>query len=153
MQKLRLGLCGALTASGIGWPWYCIYKFVRETEVFGLTNPFGIVNLFSAGVWANASSGFISADLKPVLIASFILYAAEGMRICMKRWSPYIPFTFAISFALSYDLFIFNREKLILHKVDWVDAFNIFGDAKTLMILTMFHVSDFNTCASHSCKL
>ena len=46
MQKLRLGLYGALTAAGIGWPWYCIYKFVKETEVLGLTDPIEIVNLF-----------------------------------------------------------------------------------------------------------
>jgi hypothetical protein len=113
MQKLRLGLYGALTAAGIGWPWYCIYKFVKETEVLGLTDPIEIVNLFSAGVWANASAGFIAADLTLVLIASFIFYAAEGMRIGMKRWYLYIPFTFAISFAFSFGLFMFNREKLI----------------------------------------
>ena len=70
MQKLRLGLYGALTAAGIGWPWYCIYKFIKETEVLGLTDPIEIVNLFSAGVWANASAGFIAADLTLVLIAS-----------------------------------------------------------------------------------
>ena len=97
MQKLRLGLYGALTAAGIGWPWYCIYKFVKETEVLGLTDPIEIVNLFSAGVWANASAGFIAADLTVVLIASFVFYAAEGMRIGMKRWYLYIPFTFLIS--------------------------------------------------------
>ena len=39
MRNLRLGLYGALTAAGIGWPWYCIYKFVKETEVLGLTDP------------------------------------------------------------------------------------------------------------------
>ena len=113
MQKLRLGLYGAITAAGIGWPWYCIYKFVKEIEVLGLTDPIEIVNLFSAGVWANASAGFIAADLTLVLIASFIFYAAEGMRIGMKRWYLYIPFTFAISFAFSFGLFMFNREKLI----------------------------------------
>ena len=113
MHKLRLGLYGALTAAGIGWPWYCIYKFIKETEVLGLTDPIEIVNLFSAGVWANASSGFIAADLTLVLIASFIFYAAEGMRTGMKRWYLYIPATFAVSFAFSFGLFMFNREKKI----------------------------------------
>ena len=75
MQKLRLGLYGALTVAGIGWPWLCIYKFIKETEALGLTDPIEIVNLFSAGVWANASAGFIAADLTLVLIASFIFYA------------------------------------------------------------------------------
>lgn len=79
----------------------------------GLTDPIEIVNLFSAGVWANASAGFIAADLTLVLIASFIFYAAEGMRIGMKRWYLYIPATFAISFAFSFGLFMFNREKTI----------------------------------------
>ena len=113
MQKLRLGLYGALTVAGIGWPWLCIYKFIKETEALGLTDPIEIVNLFSAGVWANASAGFIAADLTLVLIASFIFYAAEGMRIGMKRWYLYIPATFALSFAFSFGLFMFNREKLI----------------------------------------
>ena len=113
MQKLRLGLYGALTAAGIVWPWYCIYKFIKETEALGPIDPIEIINLFSAGVWANASAGFIAADLTLVLIASFIFYAAEGMRIGMKRWYLYIPFTFLISFAFSFGLFMFNREKLI----------------------------------------
>ena len=99
MNQLRLSLYGSLTVAGIGWPWYCIYKFIKETEALGLTDPIEIVNLFSAGVWANASAGFIAADLTLVLIASFIIYAAEGMRIGMKRWYLYIPATFAVSFA------------------------------------------------------
>ena len=111
MQKLRLGLYGALTAAGIDWPWYCIYKFIKETEALAPIDPIEIINLFSAGVWANASAGFIAADLTLVLIASFIFYAAEGMRIGMKRWYIYIPFTFVISFAFSFGLFMFNREK------------------------------------------
>ena len=111
MQKLRLGLYGALTVAGIVWPWYCIYKFIKETEALGPIDPIEIINLFSAGVWANASAGFIAADLTLVLIASFIFYAAEGMRIGMKRWYIYIPFTFVISYAFSFGLFMFNREK------------------------------------------
>ena len=47
------------------------------------------------------------------LIASFIFYAAEGMRIGMKRWYLYIPATFTLSFAFSFGLFMFNCEKLI----------------------------------------
>lgn len=113
MHKLRLGLYGALTAAGIGWPWYCIYNFINETEAFGLTDPVEIVKLFSAGVWANASAGFIAADLTLVLLGSLIFYAAEGMRIGMKRWYLYIPATFAVSFAFSFGLFMFNREKKI----------------------------------------
>ena len=113
MKNLRLGLYGAITIAGIGWPWLCIYKFIKETETLGLTDPLEIVNLFSAGVWANASAGFIAADLTLELIASFIFYAAEGMRVGMKHWDLYIPFTFAISFAFSFGLFMFNREKLI----------------------------------------
>ena len=113
MQKLRLSLYGALTAAGIGWPWYWIYRFIKETEALGLTEPIEIVSLFSAGVWANASAGFIAADLTLVLIASFIFFAAEGMRIGMKRWYLYIPATFAVSFAFSIGLFMFNREKKI----------------------------------------
>ena len=31
----------------------------------------------------------------------------------MKRWYLYIPATFAISFAFSFGLFMFNREKTI----------------------------------------
>ena len=113
MQKIRLALYGVLTVAGIGWPWLCIYRFIGETEALGLTDPIDIVNLFSSGVWANASAGFIAADLTLVLIASFIFYAAEGMRVGMKRWYLYIPATFAISFAFSFGLFMFNRERLI----------------------------------------
>ena len=113
MNQLRLSLYGALTAVGIGWPWYCIYKFIKETETSGLTDPIQIINLFSAGVWANASAEFIAADLTLVLIASFIFYAAEGMRTGMTRWYLYIPATFAVSFAFSFGLFMFNREKKI----------------------------------------
>ena len=113
MQKLRLALYGVLTLAGIGWPWLCIYQFIGETEALGLTDPIEIVNLFSAGVWANASAGFIAADLTLVLIASFIFYAAEGMRVGMKRWYLYIPATFVISFAFSFGLFMFNRERLM----------------------------------------
>ena len=113
MNQLRLSLYGSLTVAGICWPWYCIYKFIKETEALGLTDPIEIVNLFSAGVWVNASAGFIAADLTLVLLASFIFYAAEGMRIGMKRWYLYIPATFAVSFAFSFGLFMFNREKTI----------------------------------------
>ena len=115
MQKLRLILYGALTAGGIAWPWYCIYKFIGETEELGLTDPLEIVDLFSSGVWANASAGFIAADLTLVLIASFILYIAEGKRLGMKRWYLYIPATFLISFAFSFGLFMFNRERLMIN--------------------------------------
>ncbi|QEY31499.1 DUF2834 domain-containing protein [Synechococcus sp. RSCCF101] len=113
MQKLRLAVYGLVTLAGIGWPWWCIVQFIKETEALGLTDPIEIVNLFSAGVWANASAGFIAADLTLVLIASFLFYAVEGMRIGMKRWYLYIPATFAISFAFSFGLFMFNREKLM----------------------------------------
>ena len=111
MAKLRLGLYGATALAGIAWPWYCIYQFIQETEALGLTDPIGIVNLFSQGVWANASAGFIAADLTLVLIASFVFYAAEGIRLKMKFWYLYIVVTFAISFAFSFGLFMFNRER------------------------------------------
>ena len=113
MKNLRLSLYGLITAAGIAWPWYCIYQFIGETEELGLTDPIEIVDLFSAGVWANASAGFIAADLTLVLIASFIFYLAEGQRIGMKRWYLYIPATFIISFAFSFGLFMFNRERLM----------------------------------------
>ena len=111
MSKLRLGLYGATALAGIAWPWYCIYQFIQETEALGLTDPIEIVNLFSQGVWANASAGFIAADLTLVLIASFVFYAAEGIRLKMKFWYLYIAVTFAISFAFSFGLFMFNRER------------------------------------------
>ena len=111
MAKLRLGLYGATALAGIAWPWYCIYQFIQETEALGLTDPIEIVNLFSQGVWANASAGFIAADLTLVLIASFVFYAAEGIRLKMKFWYLYIAVTFAISFAFSFGLFMFNRER------------------------------------------
>ena len=111
MAKLRLGLYGATALAGIAWPWYCIYQFIQETEALGLTDPIEIVNLFSQGVWANASAGFIAADLTLVLIASFVFYAAEGIRLKMKFWYLYIAVTFAVSFAFSFGLFMFNRER------------------------------------------
>ncbi len=111
MAKLRLGLYGATALAGIAWPWYCIYQFIQETEALGLTDPIEIVNLFSEGVWANASAGFIAADLTLVLIASFVFYAAEGIRLKMKFWYLYIAVTFAVSFAFSFGLFMFNRER------------------------------------------
>ena len=111
MSKLRLGLYGATALAGIAWPWYCIYQFIQETEALGLTDPIEIVNLFSQGVWANASAGFIAADLTLVLIASFVFYAAEGIRLKMKFWYLYIAVTFAISFAFSFGLFMLNRER------------------------------------------
>ena len=111
MAKLRLGLYGATALAGIAWPWYCIYQFIQETEAQGLTDPIEIVNLFSEGVWANASAGFIAADLTLVLIASFVFYAAEGIRLKMKFWYLYIAVTFAVSFAFSFGLFMFNRER------------------------------------------
>ena len=111
MAKLRLGLYGATALAGIAWPWYCIYQFIQETDALGLTDPIEIVNLFSEGVWANASAGFIAADLTLVLIASFVFYAAEGIRLKMKFWYLYIAVTFAVSFAFSFGLFMFNRER------------------------------------------
>ena len=111
MQNLRIFLYGGLTLGGVIWPWYCIYQFIQETEALGLTDPIEIVNLFSQGVWANASAGFIAADLTLVLIASFVFYAAEGIRLKMKFWYLYIAVTFAISFAFSFGLFMFNRER------------------------------------------
>ena len=111
MAKLRLGLYGATALAGIAWPWYCIYQFIQETDALGLTDPIEIVNLFSDGVWANASAGFIAADLTLVLIASFVFYAAEGIRLKMKFWYLYIAVTFAVSFAFSFGLFMFNRER------------------------------------------
>ena len=111
MAKLRLGLYGATALAGIAWPWYCIYQFIQETEALGLTDPIEIVNLFSQGVWANASAGFIAADLTLVLIASFVFYAVEGIRLKMKFWYLYIAVTFAVSFAFSFGLFMFNRER------------------------------------------
>ena len=111
MAKLRLALYGATALAGVAWPWYCIFKFIKETEALGLTDPVEIVELFSQGVWANASAGFIAADLTLVLIASFVFYAAEGIRLKMKFWYLYIAVTFAVSFAFSFGLFMFNRER------------------------------------------
>ena len=111
MQNLRVLLYGGLALAGVLWPWYCIYQFIGETKSLGLTDPVEIVNLFSQGVWANASAGFIAADLTLVLIAAFVFYVAEGMRLNMKLWYLYIPATFTISFAFSFGLFMLNRER------------------------------------------
>ena len=111
MAKLRLALYGATALAGVAWPWYCIFQFIKETEALGLTDPVEIVELFSQGVWANASAGFIAADLTLVLIASFVFYVAEGIRLKMKFWYLYIIVTFAVSFAFSFGLFMFNRER------------------------------------------
>ena len=116
MKNIRLAIYALLSAAGVGWPWYYIYQFIGETEQLGLTDPIEIIDLFSAGVWANASAGFIAADLTLVLIASFIFYAAEGIRLGMKRWYLYIPATFMLSFAFSFGLFMFNRERLITNE-------------------------------------
>ncbi len=111
MKNLPIFLYGALTLGGIVWPWYCIYQFIGETKLLGLTDPIDIVNLFSQGVWANASAGFIAADLTLVLIAAFIFYVSEGIKLKMKLWYLYIPATFTISFAFSFGLFMLNRER------------------------------------------
>lgn len=111
MVKLRLLIYGAIALGGIVWPWYYIYQFIKETEVLGLTDPLEIVELFSQGVWANASAGFIAADLSLVLIAAFVFYVVEGIRLRMKYWYLYLIVTFGISFAFSFGLFMFNRER------------------------------------------
>ena len=82
-----------------------------------MKDPIEIVELFSQGVWANASAGFIAADLTLVLIASFVFYAAEGIRLKMRFWYLYFIGTFAISFAFSFGLFMFNRERCIAAEV------------------------------------
>ena len=111
LANLRLGLYGATALAGIAWPWYCIFQFIKETESIGLTDPIEIIDLFSQGVWANASAGFIAADLTIVLIASFVFYVSEGIKRKMKFWYLYIVVTFAVSFAFSFGLFMFNRER------------------------------------------
>lgn len=111
MKNLRLTLYGVATLAGVFWPWYCIYQFIEETKVLGLTDPKQIVDLFSQGVWANASAGFIAADLTIVLIAAFAFIITEGIRLKMKFWYLYIPATFTVSFAFSFGLFMFNRER------------------------------------------
>ena len=114
MAKLRLLIYGLTAVGGIVWPWYCIYQFIQETEALGLTDPLAIVELFSKGVWANASAGFIAADLTLVLIAAFAFFIAEGTRLKMKFWYLYFAATFGISFAFSFGLFMFNRERNII---------------------------------------
>ena len=114
MPKLRLFIYAVTAFGGIVWPWYCIYQFIQETETLGLTDPLEIVELFSQGVWANASAGFIASDLTLVLIASFAFIAAEAIRLKMKYWYLYFVATFGISFAFSFGLFMFNRERNLL---------------------------------------
>ena len=113
MKNLRLAVYAAATVAGVAWPWYCIYQFIEETKTLGLTNPQDIIGLFSEGVWANASAGFIAADLTIVLIAAFTFMITEGLRLRMKFWYLYIPATFTVSFAFSFGLFMFNRERKI----------------------------------------
>ena len=105
MAKLRLTIYAATAFGGIVWPWYCIYQFIQETEALGLTDPLEIVDLFSQGVWANASAGFIAA---------FAFIIAEALRLKMKYWYLYFVATFGISFAFSFGLFMFNRERNLM---------------------------------------
>ncbi|MDB4345312.1 DUF2834 domain-containing protein [bacterium] len=114
MAKLRLFIYAATALAGVAWPWYCIYQFIQETEALGLTDPLAIVDLFSQGVWANASAGFIAADLTLVLIAAFAFMVVEAMRLKMKYWYLYFVATFGISFAFSFGLFMFNRERNLM---------------------------------------
>ena len=114
MAKLHLTIYAATALGGIVWPWYCIYQFIQETEALGLTDPLEIVDLFSQGVWANASAGFIAADLTLVLIAAFAFIIAEALRLKMKYWYLYFVATFGISFAFSFGLFMFNRERNLM---------------------------------------
>ena len=51
-------------------------------------------------------------------IAAFAFMVAEAMRLKMKYWYLYFVGTFGISFAFSFGLFMFNRERNLMRLSD-----------------------------------
>ena len=111
--NFSLYIYGLIAGSGVIWPFYFLSRFIQNMKFENISNPVEIANIFVSGVWANESASFIASDLTLVLIGIFLFMFHEGRKLKMKVWWIYYPLTFIISFAFSFGLFMFMREKSI----------------------------------------
>ena len=111
LTKFKLFLYGIICIGGVIWPFYFLADFIEVIKTESFNSPIEIVNLFVSGVWANPASSFIASDLTLILLGIFIFIYTESKRLEIKNYFLYYILTFAVSFAFSFGLFMFNRER------------------------------------------
>ena len=120
-NRVRQAIYIAATVAGALWPGYFLAQFMEATQDSADSLPFDLPT-FIEQVWANTASSFIAADLTVVLVLAITFMVTESRRLKLRFWGIYIALIFAISFAFSFSLFMFVRERKLEESLELSEA-------------------------------
>ncbi|MEM8676927.1 MAG: DUF2834 domain-containing protein [Cyanobacteria bacterium P01_G01_bin.67] len=123
-SRFRQVLFLSLAIAGFIWPIYYIVQFITEiNDGFSSTDLQAFdISTFVSQVWVTNPSSFVAADLAIVLVIGLAFIVTEGRRLKLKFWGIYIILTFLISYAFSFSLFMFVRERKLAESLEPVEA-------------------------------
>jgi hypothetical protein len=112
-SKIRQVIYILLAIGGFVLTTYYLLRFIELTEgsvSFANFMKFDWILFFKSG-FANPASSFITVDVITGAIAYLVWMVPEARALKMKHWWIYIVLVFAVSFAFSFPVFLFMRER------------------------------------------
>jgi hypothetical protein len=112
-SKIRQFIYILLAIGGFVFTTYYLLRFIELTEgSVSFTNfmKFDWILFFKSG-FANPAAGFITVDVITGAIAYLVWMVPEARSLKMKHWWIYLVLVFAVSFAFSFPVFLFMRER------------------------------------------
>ncbi len=103
--KCILFLC--LAIAGLIGTWYYNIQFMLTEEDSGLMN-------YIAQTKTTFPAKSFSFDLLIVLLAFFVWYIPEAIRLKIKHWWVFIILSYGVALAFAFPLFLFFRERKLL---------------------------------------
>jgi hypothetical protein len=112
-SKIRQVVYIILAVAGFILTTYYLLQFIKITEgsiSFANFLKFDWILFFKSG-FENPAASFITVDVITGAIAYLVWMVPEARSLKMRHWWIYIALVFAVSFAFSFPVFLFMRER------------------------------------------
>jgi len=93
-----------LTVVGLIATWYHLVPYVIAQGGFSISQ-------FVADINANQAAAAVTNDIMVVVVMFLFWSFIEARRLGMKHWWVYLLLTFTIALAVSFPLFMYQRER------------------------------------------
>ena len=114
-SKIRQVVYILLAVAGFVLTTYYLLQFIKVSEgEISFTNflKFDWGRFFKGG-FENPAASFITVDVITGAVAYLVWMVPEARSLKMRHWWIYIVLVFAVSFAFSFPVFLFMRERKI----------------------------------------
>ncbi len=93
-----------LAILGVVYTWYYNILYFQSVENASFIG-------FMQDAQINFAGKSFGADLTVVVFTFFVFLVSESLRLKIKNWWLFIPFTFLIAVAFTFPLFLYFRQK------------------------------------------